>query len=235
VAAFCGMMNKNNSTVSHAIAMSFKEIASSPVFMQDAATLATIPSNQFDQAIDALSNKSLGSESLLAYVKTFIEGEECIGAVVNFLVNFERIKDGYSLSTEEALPIFSPIVDEVLSDKDVSGREVFSRRLPSLAADYDIVKKDIKLNELRREASSSLEKFLIICDIRPLFNEEADQVEALVPYTTMHLQFDSAGTSHAFDIRLSDSQVEDMLDKLLRAKKKSALVRSLIDNSKIAL
>jgi hypothetical protein len=229
------MMNKNNSTVSHAIAMSFKEIASSPVFMQDAATLATIPSNQFDQAIDALSNKSLGSESLLAYVKTFIEGEECIGAVVNFLVNFERIKDGYSLSTEEALPIFSPIVDEVLSDKDVSGREVFSRRLPSLAADYDIVKKDIKLNELRREASSSLEKFLIICDIRPLFNEEADQVEALVPYTTMHLQFDSAGTSHAFDIRLSDSQVEDMLDKLLRAKKKSALVRSLIDNSKIAL
>ena len=235
MAAFCGMMNKNNSTVSHAIAMSFKEIASSPVFMQDAATLATIPSNQFDQAIDALSNKSLGSESLLAYVKTFIEGEECIGAVVNFLVNFERIKDGYSLSTEEALPIFSPIVDEVLSDKDVSGREVFSRRLPSLAADYDIVKKDIKLNELRREASSSLEKFLIICDIRPLFNEEADQVEALVPYTTMHLQFDSAGTSHAFDIRLSDSQVEDMLDKLLRAKKKSALVRSLIDNSKIAL
>ena len=207
---------------------SFRDIASSDVFISDAKALALIPSAQFSLAVKALDAKPPEHESLVGCIEESIIERVGIQAVINFLVNFTRMKEGFKLTEVEALDIFSPIVAEVLEEGVIPNRDIFIDRLPALLADYELVRREIKLADLAKENSASLKKFRIICDLRPLFSEEADAIEDIAPSTKLHIRFDSAGVSHAFDINLTESQVDDMLEKLRRAKKKLSLLDSLL-------
>ena len=85
---------------------SFRDIASSDVFISDAKALALIPSAQFSLAVKALDAKPPEHESLVGCIEESIIERVGIQAVINFLVNFTRMKEGFKLTEVEALDIF---------------------------------------------------------------------------------------------------------------------------------
>ncbi|MEX1231933.1 MAG: hypothetical protein WEB58_16930 [Planctomycetaceae bacterium] len=71
-------------------------------------------------------------------------------------------------------------------------------------------------------------KCRILTDIRPLFSESADKVEAAVVSYTLRLQYDSVDGDHALSVAMDASDVHQLLEQCNRALKKAETARDLM-------
>jgi len=69
----------------------------------------------------------------------------------------------------------------------------------------------------------------LICDLRPIFNDNRKNVEGLLPYTRLHIVATGEdGLPKPFEVELSHQQVIDLSEKTEKAKNKlEALCQSI--------
>lgn len=212
-----------------------KRIARSQVFLEDAQTLGSIPNESFQAAISSLQSSQEIPESIFPLLNAVLADEKGSKALVNFLVNFARLRSASNLSPKDFQAKYGSAIIESITDRLPDVADSFNTRLPDLVADYPVLQLYTRIDELKEEAANSLEKFRIICDIRPVFSDDGTSIDALVAHTMLHLQYDVTGTSQGLDIQISEAQVEEMLKQLTRAKKKLSSLKDFIQGIKPTL
>jgi hypothetical protein len=90
--------------------------------------------------------------------------------------------------------------------------------------------------ELAYDYTNLVRRTKILTDIRPLFNEQADQIEGAVVSYTLRLHYNSADGEHEISIALDEADIRTLIAQCERAIKKAATARSLMaDKCEIAV
>ena len=82
--------------------------------------------------------------------------------------------------------------------------------------------------ELAYDYANLLRQTKILTDIRPLFNETADEIEAAVISYTLRLRYDSADGEHELSIALDESDVKTLAVQCARALSKAATAQAMM-------
>jgi len=102
----------------------------------------------------------------------------------------------------------SDIVQELVQDQNV--------RLASTAI------------ELAYDYANLLQRTKILTDIRPVFNEAADEIEAAVVSYTLRLRYDSADGEHELSIAFDESDIKTLIDQCRRALAKATTAHAML-------
>ncbi len=133
-------------------------------------------------------------------------------SVENLITTLEQSKD------EDDFPLDGEIV------------ECLKLILPKLIQPYPALKRYQKAEHLTKATGQPLESIELICDIRPLFDENRERVEGMMPYTLLEIVATGRdGLPKSFEAILTCQQVHDLVEKTEKAKHKLEVLRDSIE------
>jgi hypothetical protein len=83
-------------------------------------------------------------------------------------------------------------------------------------------------NELSYDYANLIRSIRLLSDIRPLYNDSADEIEGAVISHTMRLQYDSADGEHELSLALDEQDIAKLMKQCERALKKSVAAKKLM-------
>lgn len=136
------------------------------------------------------------------------------GALTQVLETVER----WRRLSEENIRSFP---DELYSD--------LKEKLPLLVQDYPALNQMRKAKRLRGVLGNELEGVIFICDARPVFNESRDQIEGMIPITTLKIVYERQNQlSEEIEFTVSTKQLADFIKKARKAQEKLTILHERI-------
>ena len=103
--------------------------------------------------------------------------------------------------------------------------------LPNLIQAYPALVRFEKAERLAKLTGQELESIELICDLRPIFDEDRKQIEGMMPYTRLHIVATGAdGLPKSFEAELTHQQVIDLRKKAVKAESKLDVLRKFVEN-----
>lgn len=210
-----------------------ERVAKSDAFVRDARRLVAIPDTAFSDAIAALDAAKgfMTTTALSASNAAHVSDREQSNALTTFLFNLTELRRQASPDERFSERAASIIESAVAKSLEAGELKTLVSRLPALLVSRPPLERQLKAEEVARRTGTVLEALHLVCDIRPLFNDAGTSIEGLIPVTTLRIEYDVSGTSHAADIRLSASQVEELAQDVERALVKLKALRAFVRSS----
>jgi hypothetical protein len=174
----------------------------------------------------------MDSNALKGVITSHVHNEEhaqSLFRVVSHLDQFFR-------ATKQPIEAFFSGTKEKLSNQD-SGQKLLSetefqelqRRLPFIAKKYPGLGRFAKAHRLSEAIGMPLEDLQIICDVRPVFDEEHTTLDGVIPYTTLKVVCKGVdGLPVQIEAILSYNQVARLAAKATDAEKKLKVLGELL-------
>lgn len=190
------------------------------------------------KVVSALTDDSVGALSArLLKVSGFLDPKK-LAATVRSLIDNESV----ALAVQRTLKSVAPgdadrFVAALTQRREEDGfplnaseldrlREV----LPALVQPYPAMKRFGKAQHLAKLTGQQLESIELICDLRPIFDEDREQIEGMMPYTRLHIVATGAdGLPKSFEAELTHQQVNDLRDKAQKASSKLDVLRQAVE------
>ena len=103
--------------------------------------------------------------------------------------------------------------------------------LPKLIQPYPALARFEKAERLAKLTGQELESIELICDLRPIFDEDRKQIEGMMPYTRLHIVATGTdGLPKSFEAELTHRQVNDLRKKAAKAESKLAVLRESVES-----
>lgn len=103
-------------------------------------------------------------------------------------------------------------------------------RLAVLAIRYPAVERLRKAEGLRTTIGNWFHSVELLCDLRPLFDENRAQVEGLIPLQLLQIGYIDQNGNHAvFEVGLGSDDAEQLVEKLRLGKQKIAALKQACD------
>jgi hypothetical protein len=206
---------------------SVAEIVHSPGAMADLLAVATLEPNQTAALRDRLQSARgfLDPSALKASIASVVTNEDLAGSVQRVLTHIEP---------ENVEPLLDTLEDHLEQEKPPCNDdtlEALRAVLPKLIILYPALARFKKAERLASATGRQLESLDLICDLRPVFDEERSSLEGMMPYTRLRVV--ASGTDDlptSFEVELTQRQVADLADKAERAKRKLDVLCSSIEN-----
>lgn len=101
--------------------------------------------------------------------------------------------------------------------------------LQNLLQPFPALARFEKAKRLSTLTGQQLESIELICDLRPIFDEDRKQIEGMMPYTRLHIVTTGAdGFPKSFEAELTHQQVFDLREKAAKAESKLTVLRNSI-------
>lgn len=140
------------------------------------------------------------------------------------------------MSANEAIAELGKAFEEKVSAIEPNDRQKLIERLTALAVEPIGLAKQYKARRLVDATGSELDAVQIVCDIRPVFDETRERIEGAIPLIQLRLEYSSPdGESLVVEMRITEKQVDDMVDQLETAKRKLQLIRTLLANQSLPI
>ena len=150
-----------------------------------------------------------------------------------------RLSSWVRTSYEPAEKCMSLLRDAITKDmtdpKDPSERKTIADRLEQLIIAPIGFDRIFKARKLAESSGIDLDNIGIICDIRPVFESDRTNIEGAVVVTTMHIELDNNGVPACFDVRITETQLQDLVQKLKFAELKLRAIKRLLAEKEIEL
>jgi len=103
--------------------------------------------------------------------------------------------------------------------------------LKNMIRPYPVLARFQKAERLAKITGQQLETVELICDLRPIFDENRKNVEGMMPYTRLHIVATGEdGLPNAFEVELTHQQVINLAEKAGKAKSKLETLRQSIQS-----
>lgn len=190
---------------------------------QDAYTRLATQLAKTDAFLDRSSLASLVSE-VLGHTKE----AQTIASIIYRIGGMLHDAD---MPAKEAMDQLAHALEEKAESIELPDRRVLIDRLRTLAADPVGLAKQYKAHQLVDAIGSELDQFQLICDIRPIFDQERDRIEGAIPLTILRLEYSSAdGESVVVEMRVTEKQLAELGAKIKTAQRKLNLIKELLAN-----
>lgn len=94
------------------------------------------------------------------------------------------------------------------------------------------VKLAAKTLDLSYDFANLLQDARIVSDVRPVFDDAAQTVEAAVVAFTLRLRYDSADRNHSLSIAMNEDDVSSLRDECDRSLRKAEVVRRMMEEGR---
>lgn len=167
----------------------------------------------------------LDPATLLATIREVVPDKEISGAIRNAIRNLNPARVNSMLADLE-------------QEKDEEGfpfdAETFARLesvLPALIQPCTALTRFKKAERLAKITGQPLEGVELICDLRPIFDEERKRIEGMMPYTQLRvIATGGDGLPRTFEAQLTHQQVHDLAEKAEKAKRKLETLYESVEN-----
>lgn len=197
--------------------------------IRDLHDIASIEVARIEELSAALSQELdlLTEETLEHIVARHIADESQTSAAVNVLNNMR------AENVEQVILFVNAWRNASANNKKRFSNEAFSSlktKLQLLVQDYPAIERMRKAIRLRKALGNSLEEVELICDARPVFDEQRERILGMLVLTTMKLQYERQnGETEEVEVMLSPQQVESLIEKAQAAMHKSQIMTMTFD------
>jgi hypothetical protein len=192
----------------------------------DLKAVASLDDEQVQAIRSALSQVKgfLDPKALTTTIRESLGDDSAAGSVQRTLLN---IGPG---DTKRFLGALSARREEEDFPLDQSTFDKLSRMLPALVQPYPALARFRKAERLATLTGQQLESVELICDLRPVFDEERARLDGMMPYTRLRIVTTGAdGLPNEFEAELTHQQVHDLADKASKAKDKLDVLRESVE------
>lgn len=207
-------------------------------FLSDAGTILRLPEETYEELARALSafNGFLDRKALSEITSQTVPSgnqPETVSGVIWRLNRYVRESDE---TLTESLQILKTAIQKHGTDFESEQRSQLGDRLATLIAEPLGFVRQHKADRLVEATGRELTDLQIICDLRPVFNEERTEIEGAIPVSTLTLDLvELDGNTTRLEVRLSKRQIADLCRKAESAKGKSALIEKMLADKGIVL
>lgn len=197
--------------------------------VEDMRAVANVATEDIERLGELLAQQTgfLTDENLATFVAECIADEEQGGSVFNALQN---VRPG---SVEQLLAMLRAWRESDEENRQQFPDEAFAdleQKLPLLIREYPALIRSKKADRLRNVLGNEFEGVAFICDARPVYNEQRDDIEGLIPLTTMKLIYERQNSeSEEIEIILTAEQLENLVSKARQAEQKLTVLRESIE------
>jgi len=210
-----------------------RNLVRTPDFRMELASLINIDESVFRLAVTSLREFTgfLDSQSARNELSGRIT-EEVAGAIWNFARNCAALRVNFGCTSHEltdlllreirrrqAEPNETPFPEETL--------QIVGTRIAVLAEPFRGIEQQMKAVALTEATSNRLQDMSIVCDVRPVFDEDRSRIEGLFPVVTLQLTVETSRGSEKVDAVLSPEQVNELAELAVIAKRKVDALREL--------
>ena len=194
--------------------------------LADLKLIANLP----EERVDALRQRVLEArgfldpKALTAIIHEVVRDENAAGSIQRALRN---------VSPENVKQLLSALSEKHREKKefplDEGNLERLRQILPRLIQPYPALMRFNKAARLAKLTGQQLESIELICDLRPIFDEDRRQIEGMMPYTRLRVVATGAdGLPKSFEAELTQQQVHDLAEKASKAKVKLDVLRDSV-------
>ncbi len=198
-----------------------------PNMLADLKAVSTLSEDEVVSLCAQLSQAKgfLDSKALAAEVCRTVKDQKIARSVHTTLCNLgpehtTRLVQGLAerVRQREDLPLTQADIDRLA--------EILSK----LIMPYPALARFQKAERLAKLTGQSLESIELICDLRPIFDENRKQVEGMMPYTRLHIVATGEdGLPKSFEAELTHRQVNDLHEKAAKANDKLDVLRKSVE------
>ncbi len=193
--------------------------------LKNVSTLSDEESNTLRERLSRVKG-FLDPKALAAEVRRTIKVEETARSVQSALQN---------LKPKDTKRWVESLAERGKQEKDFPLNEAELARLGEILSNliqpYPALARFEKAQRLAKLTGQELESIELICDLRPIFDEDRKQIEGMIPYTRLHIVATGAdGLPKSFEAELSHRQVNDLREKAAKANTKLDVLRKSVQS-----
>ncbi len=194
--------------------------------VNDLKTIAGLSDEQIAEIRNHLAEADgfLDHKALLATIREVIQDSKSAEAVRRAIRNLNP-------STVERI---IADLEQNLGDKEFPFDQTTFDRLKQVLSEliqpYPALTRFQKAERLARLTGQQLESLELICDLRPVFDENRENLEGMMPYTRLHIVATGEdGLPKPFEAELTYEQVIDLAENAGKARSKLDVLRQSIE------
>ena len=178
--------------------------------------------------IEALTNAVAEKVSLAA---------KDLESIIGLLSRLAFIQSRFGFGTESFLEALTASLKELPKDKwseaDQRSWEERSNQLTALLNPSNALGCGAKAGELLLEQQLVFHKARIITDLRPVFDQEAQAIQAYLPFHTLVISYFESAEVREVHIAMDSSDVIMLMRQLERAKQKEQVLKEQLNNKQL--
>jgi hypothetical protein len=212
----------------------------SSALVRDARVFLELSKEQLEQCGSDLRNHDgfLDRAALELLFAARIENKEHVHRLARFIsaidTRFRRFGENASVLVPKIRDWLSQQEGEdakLLSNDDLVALE---QLLPVLLHPFPGLNRQAKAERLSKATGLPLEDIQLICDLRPVFDEDHANVEGMMPYTTLRIVCEGPdGLPLCLESVLTRKQVALLLDRVREADKKLTVLLRMLENARM--
>lgn len=207
-------------------------------FLSDAKYILGIESQDFEVLARALaeSDAFLDRNMVSKIVGEVLGAGEESDNLADVVCLLSRIVRDSEKPLVKTLTLLKSAIKEHSEDLTDDEREELGRRLEMLVAQSSGLARQHKAEQLADAIGKKLAAVQLICDIRPVFNEDRSGIEGALPVSTLKLDFfQEGGESSSLEVCLTEQQITNLCEKAESAKRKIELIKEMLAEKSIVL
>lgn len=186
-----------------------------------------------------IAEKSFLSRKMLNGIVERVLGSESeeIKKVSAFIWRVHRtIRRDSDETVERAVALLRKAIEENTKELTEEQRKLLADRIEKLVAAPTGLARQYKAEQLADVTGTELEDLQVICDLRPVFNEERSEIEGAIPISTLKLDvLGPNGMPARIEVRLTEVQIADLFEKAHYAQTKLSSIKQMMAKCSIAL
>lgn len=204
-------------------------VISEPTALADLKAIADLSEDKASALKKTLSKTSgfLDPASLFAVIRKIVGDDDTSHALRRAFENLRAIP------SKRVLAVLQRLKKQNRRDfpLDDSAFERLGKNLPILKGLYPALARFEKAKRLATLTGQQLESIEIVCDLRPIFDQDRKAIEGMMPYTRLCVVATGAdGLPKPFEVELTRQQVHDLSDKALKAKEKLVVLNQSVES-----
>lgn len=205
-----------------------REHAVSEEMVGDLKAITTVSADLLEKAAADLSDADgfLDTTALNARLRSLLPQDAPVASVRRVVLNLK------SEDVEKLLKQLRSIQEDNAEDFPLSADELhkLSDLLPRLLKPIPALRRYRKAERLSKVTGQPLEDVQLICDLRPVFDENRKNIEGLIPFTHFKIVATGGdGLPRVFEAELTAEQVSDLAEQAKRAVSKLEVLREKAD------
>jgi len=208
------------------MSFSLDQIVRSDAFRRDATRVLRITDELFEAANVALESAtgSIGRSRIRTIVGGVLEDEDQAEGFIQFVLNFSDLRREFEVEP-------SQLVNDVVqrtSKFSEPEQATLGARLDRVLRTKPGLERQAKVDDVAQKTGSHLDQLCLVTDLRPVFDETRENIEALVPMTTLKMVVHGDSGLTSVEVRMTEQELANLADEVSKARKKLATLGALV-------
>ncbi len=207
-------------------------------FLEDARRILRLDQDTFLRLAARLNKTDafLSRSDLATVVGKALEedgGSEQVASIIFRIAGYVHDAD---MDANAAMDVLGKAIEKNTEGLEPQERQTLIDRLRKLVAEPIGIAKQYKAQRLVGAIGAELDDFQIICDIRPIFDQEHERIEGAIPLTILRLEYSQAdGEPAVVELRLTEKQITKFSERVADAHLKLRMIKDLLTDQHLPI